>query len=503
MSEQLQTVLHRVASYKQRGDQYECRCPAHDDQHASLTVRDGDIKVLLMCHAGCSYEQICAAMNLAPSELYFEDRSQSEEPEGVYRYEDEDGNLLFEVVRFPGKQFRQRRADGQWGLSGTRRVLYNLPGVLAGIAAYRWIFVCEGEKDAQAIIKSGGVGTCNPMGAGAWRPEYASSLAGGNIRIVADRDEPGRAHANTISESLVGVVSRVEVVEPAYGKDAYEHLQAGFGLEDFQPLEQENGLILVRMSEVTPEDVHWVEGYRNLIGYKQIALLTGMPGVNKTTFACNVAASMTRRSENCLLISAEDDITVLRARVEAAGGDPNLCFGAHMRRDGLDGGLVLLPSDVAEIGKTVERRGIRLVVLDPIQAHFDPGVDSFRDQSVRNALAPLGAVARRTGCAVIIINHLTKGRELDPMRRAGGSIGIAGLSRTCLLMGMHPESHPDEGRRIVAPFKNAYGPLGASHEFRVEPASVAGYEELVIRLTYMGESRIGFKQVLAGAKEEE
>lgn len=39
-----------------------CRCPAHDDNTPSLSVRDVNGKVRLKCFAGCSYEQISAAL---------------------------------------------------------------------------------------------------------------------------------------------------------------------------------------------------------------------------------------------------------------------------------------------------------------------------------------------------------------------------------------------------------------------------------------------------------
>lgn len=49
-----------------------CRCPAHADSTASLTIRVGDRAVLFHCHAGCSNESIFAALRsgkiLAPSD---------------------------------------------------------------------------------------------------------------------------------------------------------------------------------------------------------------------------------------------------------------------------------------------------------------------------------------------------------------------------------------------------------------------------------------------------
>lgn len=69
----------------------------------------------------------------------------------TYEYHDEAGQLLFQVVRFDPKTFRQRRPDTSardgwtWKLEGTRRVLYRLPEVLAAIAADETVFVAEGE----------------------------------------------------------------------------------------------------------------------------------------------------------------------------------------------------------------------------------------------------------------------------------------------------------------------------------------------------------------------
>ena len=54
------------------------------------------------------------------------------------------------------------------------RVLYRLPGVVAGLAGGRTVFVAEGEKDVDALVAAGECATCNPMGAGKWRPEHAA-----------------------------------------------------------------------------------------------------------------------------------------------------------------------------------------------------------------------------------------------------------------------------------------------------------------------------------------
>ena len=52
----------------------------------------------------------------------------------TYDYHDQHGQLLFQVVRYDPKDFRQRRPDGNggwiWKLDGVDRVLYRLPELL-------------------------------------------------------------------------------------------------------------------------------------------------------------------------------------------------------------------------------------------------------------------------------------------------------------------------------------------------------------------------------------
>jgi hypothetical protein len=45
------------------GGRYKARCPAHQDNVASLTFADGDDgKLLVYCHAGCTFEQVMGAL---------------------------------------------------------------------------------------------------------------------------------------------------------------------------------------------------------------------------------------------------------------------------------------------------------------------------------------------------------------------------------------------------------------------------------------------------------
>jgi hypothetical protein len=52
------------------GDGWTARCPAHDDQHSSLSVHHRDGRWLLKCHAGCECQDIVEALGLEVQALF-------------------------------------------------------------------------------------------------------------------------------------------------------------------------------------------------------------------------------------------------------------------------------------------------------------------------------------------------------------------------------------------------------------------------------------------------
>jgi hypothetical protein len=240
----LQYVLSRLVGVRSSNGGYEARCPAHDDRHASLSVSRGDDgRVLMHCHAGCAPIDVCQAINLRLSDLF----PPSNNGDGLgrviatYDYCNAKGELLFQVLRYEGKKFRQRRPDGSggwvWKLGRTLRVLYRL---LELIAAPRdvWVHVVEGEKDADNISQRGAVATTCPQGAGKWsRLSDYSALDGRRVAVIADKDTRGRAHAEDVARRLHGRVADLRVLElPGEGKDASDWLAAGGTVEHLREL---------------------------------------------------------------------------------------------------------------------------------------------------------------------------------------------------------------------------------------------------------------------------
>lgn len=211
-------LLRRFEQVRRAGAGWIARCPAHDDRQASLSIGAGsDGRVLLNCHAGCKPDRVADALGVQLKDLFADEPRKAKEPEARYGYHDEKGKLLFEVLRFPGKDFRQRKPDGaggwEWKLGDVRRVLYRLPEIVASAADERVVIVVEGEKDADALAKLGFVATSSSGGAEKWRKEYAESLRGRDVVVIPDNDEPGRRHAQQVARSLEGVSLRTRVIE--------------------------------------------------------------------------------------------------------------------------------------------------------------------------------------------------------------------------------------------------------------------------------------------------
>jgi hypothetical protein len=120
----------------------------------------------------------------------------------TYPYHDENGETLFQVVRFEPKDFRQRRPDPtkpdgwNWSTKGVRQVPYRLPELIEAAALDKPIFIVEGERDVDRLMALGIPATTNAGGAGKWKPELNGFFAGASVVIIPDND-PQKKHPKT------------------------------------------------------------------------------------------------------------------------------------------------------------------------------------------------------------------------------------------------------------------------------------------------------------------
>jgi AAA domain len=136
---------------------------------------------------------------------------QKGDPVATYPYIDAAGTLLYQVLRYEPKDFRQCRPDGNdgwiWKLD-ERRVLYRLPELLKYPDAT--IFICEGEKDADRVASLNHCATT--VAAGKWTSECVKALAGRDCVILQDNDEPGAKKALAAAQALHGTAKTIRIV---------------------------------------------------------------------------------------------------------------------------------------------------------------------------------------------------------------------------------------------------------------------------------------------------
>ena len=109
-------ILHKFKGVKRSGDGWTALCPAHNDERNSLSIGEGESgRLLLHCHAGCTFEAIhlAAGINLDEGKERSARRVAS-----AYDYRDEQGELALpsDSLRAERLQPAAARRRGRVGL---------------------------------------------------------------------------------------------------------------------------------------------------------------------------------------------------------------------------------------------------------------------------------------------------------------------------------------------------------------------------------------------------
>lgn len=248
--------------------QWKCRCPAHDDRKASLSIKDetaASDKILVYCQAGCSTDRVLAAVGKTWDDI--QPGKAEQKPVQAwqrnlvaeYRYTTAEGEYLYSKLRYEGegiegKEIRYARIiedHYEKGKGGAQPVLYNLEDLHRAIKAGRRVYIVEGEKDVETLRKHGIVAT-TAGGTKDWKSSFANEFRGASsVAIIADRDKPGQVLAQSISKDLKSVVYSHTIITPS-------ELQHG-DVTDY--LMKENGTIeelLTMVEEAKPVTAFWV-----------------------------------------------------------------------------------------------------------------------------------------------------------------------------------------------------------------------------------------------------
>jgi hypothetical protein len=442
-----ETIARALGRASRSGDNWNCRCPAHDDKSPSLSVGlSSEGKLLVRCHAGCEQSAVIEALksrrlwtgtNGNPAVILPDVEINLGTPKGrivaTYDYVSADGEVLYQVVRFAPKDFRQRRPVGagwSWSVKGVPRVLYRLPEVRAAIAAAHTVYVCEGEKDADAAAALGLAATCNSGGAdngsgSKWLQEFGDALAHADIVVIPDNDTAGEKHAARVVATL-GKARRVRVAEPATGKDLADWIAAGATVADIEAAAVEvpretpqapEGFTFHDVSTLVSniQPIQWL--VRDYLERDSLAVIYGAPGGGKSFLSVDIAASVATgrpwqghkvtRGRVFYIAGEGHNGLARRFRAWELANDTPIPPGVLYKSGGamaaMDAGNVeeVVGIIVSICGDTAPA----LVVIDTVARNYGPG-DENSTADMSKFISNLDtAIRRRFACCVLMVHH--------------------------------------------------------------------------------------------------
>ena len=245
------------------------------------------------------------------------------------------------------------------------------------------------------------------------------------------------------------------------------------------------------MDQVVLQQVLWL--WEQYIPFGKITIIQGDPGEGKTTLALRLAAACSTGKPlpgmeplepfNVIYQSAEDGLgDTIKPRLIDAGADQSRIW--YVKEDKKP--LTLLDKRIEE---AILEANARLMILDPVQGYLDGEVDMNRANEVREVLRQVGAVAERTGCAIVLTGHLNKAKGISSRYRGLGSIDFRAVARSVLLVG---SLRSDPNIRVMVHDKSSLAPNGKSLAFGLGDAEgfrwLDGYEDVTADALLCGTS---------------
>lgn len=480
----------------------QANSPREDDQGLFVHFMRGD----------CD----CGERHGDPTRLRAVDKSETR-----YEYPNEQGDTLYRVVRYVrpdgDKGFFQELPDGTKKLGGVRRVLYRLPELLDPDNAHRVVYVVEGEKDVDTLVRRGFLATTNAQGAGKWHTVAAHAqqvLRDRDVVVVTDADDVGRRHARQVSDSLRGITRELRVLEPPPPhKDVTDLLSAGGTLDQLVPIQSDT----VPPSDKDAPAAEPIEASKPLIEVADAdAIFAPLPPIEfsvealrmapgaPTAFAGPMFVAKTMFAQEIAIAKASGSRVLdiwhsKRGKVVHVDNEQGrrITFERYQRlarargltADDLRGYLevALFPAVTLDAPGAYDAYmrlfdGAAIAILDSQKA-LTPSVDENASEA-RAPLDMLSSISDRTGCMVIVLDHTRKANPLNagsPGDEMRGS-NAKGQALQSLFMFSGDKSGP---KRVDHQKERIYGETVEPFGFRVENVEGEGDARWGLRLVHM------------------
>lgn len=210
----------------------------------------------------------------------------------------------------------------------------------------------------------------------------------------------------------------------------------------------------------------WAWEKRIIVEY--VNLLIGEEGIGKGNLVAWIVAKVTKGAlpgdlhglpRKVVIIGDEDSwYNVWVPRLLVAGAD----LDRVQYIAGKDGAAFDVQDHIDELHAYIKAEKPKLIYIDQLLDNLGVA-NSHHEKEVRNALAPLRALAQASKVAILATMHPNK-REGTFRNRIAGTPAFNALSRSSLLLGPHPD---DPGRKAVVLGKGNYTEEPEAFEFRI------------------------------------
>ena len=460
----LPEILQLLDGVRGRGEKYMARCPCHDDSTQSLSICAGnDGRILLKCFAGCSTENIVAALGLTMSDLFAdsirENKTIVKTAEYVYaggsvkklKYRRPDGSKFCSWLHKEGDRWEKGRAGIEPGLYQSKP---DLP---------ESVFLVEGEKDVETRKALNLAAVSLPDGASSkWELEYDHVFLGKQVVILPDNDAPGQKYAQMCAERLHGNAASVKIVDlkrewpeippKADISDMVRHFGADAALQKVMeilsetpewtppPEEQKKkpGLSFITATELQTADLPPVQFLVSDILPVGTSLLSAASKIGKSWMVLDMGLSIAAgkpfmghntKQSGVLYLALEDSHARLQDRMNKVlhGGKAPDGMRFSIGAPSLDEGLLdILSEDINAHPETA------LIIVDTLQKIR--GSAKTRESAYEQDYREMGAVkkfADERGISVMFVHHNRKMKDdTDPFNMISGTNGIMGAADT-------------------------------------------------------------------------
>ena len=222
-------------------------------------------------------------------------------------------------------------------------------------------------------------------------------------------------------------------------------------------------------SAVKERPVSWL--WYPYIPYGKVTVLQGDPGEGKSTFMVHLAAALSQgvrlpdgsalNGPKTILYQCAEDSNedTIKPRLIQAGAD---CDRVAFIED--DDQSLTLGDE--RLDRAIGETGAQLLILDPIQAYIGQDGDMQSATKMRSTIRRLAEIAEKHQCAVVLVGHMNKSKGGKNLYRGLGSIDIAAIARSVLMI-VRDQMNPDI--RYMFPVKSSLAPEGQAIGFLFDP----------------------------------